>query len=376
MARDFEEALLDGDLLVEELDKARRAENGDMFISGFCLPCPPPSCNILQASRRLIPTPDPSACRRSPQGTASLHIVTHAKIRNKALVSGHVILSDGWQLPPSMFLTVSMTPTLRPSTADDCAPLSCASEVSVLMLLVQAIGKIMDDVYEQFVSSVPAAGADFASSLNLAKQYRLPHRELGPKGEAMVSALGGRSALPKLLAAMQAALTHDALVRKVCGGDAVFWPMSKCPVSRCTRMHAAEVRRCRSCAPDTTHHRFLLMWRTHALVPKVHACQKPAAPIPDICGLSGCHLRVHTPQGAPGDALWLQRVTDQKRWAALVTMTVENFLRNDLAWALQTFMKQAKGTFGMAATCELDRRILVLAARQQPISLSIYPEER
>ncbi|KAK9786783.1 hypothetical protein WJX73_001447 [Symbiochloris irregularis] len=209
MARDFEEALLDGDLLVEEVKRASKAENGGIFVaslqSGFCLPCPPPSPKALQA-----------------------------------------------------------------------------------------IGKLLDGAFEQFVSRASTAGVDFASNLNLARQNRLPSIELGPEGEAMVTALGGRSALPKLLNALQAALTHDALIS----------------------------------------------------------------------------------QGAPGDTLWMQRVTDQKRWHVLLTMTVENFLRNDLAWSLQTFLRRAKGTFGMAATCELDRRTLVLAARQQPISLSIFPESR
>ena len=56
--------------------------------------------------------------------------------------------------------------------------------------------------------------------------------------------------------------------------------------------------------------------------------------------------------------------------------TITNFLRNDLAWALRHFLDNAKGTFGIAAASEMEPSILVLAARRQPLSLSVYPNER
>ena len=81
-------------------------------------------------------------------------------------------------------------------------------------------------------------------------------------------------------------------------------------------------------------------------------------------------------QATPSDMLWLQRVMQLQLWPALLDATLSNFLRNDLAWALQRFLQRAKGTFSIAAACELDSGTVLLAARQQPMSLSVYPEQR
>lgn len=56
--------------------------------------------------------------------------------------------------------------------------------------------------------------------------------------------------------------------------------------------------------------------------------------------------------------------------------TVHAFFDNDLFFATQTFIKNAKGSFGLCVTSSLDgKRQLVLAARGQTMSIAFYPNK-
>lgn len=59
----------------------------------------------------------------------------------------------------------------------------------------------------------------------------------------------------------------------------------------------------------------------------------------------------------------------------LISGTIDAFFDNDLFHTIQTFMANAKGSFGLMITSSLDaHRQICVAARGQPMSLTLYPK--
>lgn len=81
------------------------------------------------------------------------------------------------------------------------------------------------------------------------------------------------------------------------------------------------------------------------------------------------------PLAAQGNP-WLQRVEQSNKWDAFLGATVENFMNNDLYASLRTFFSHGRGSFGMAAVCELDPDRIALAALNQTLSMTFCPDNR
>mmetsp|Transcript_46359 Transcript_46359/g.88497 ORF Transcript_46359/g.88497 Transcript_46359/m.88497 type:complete len:1353 (-) Transcript_46359:72-4130(-) len=63
--------------------------------------------------------------------------------------------------------------------------------------------------------------------------------------------------------------------------------------------------------------------------------------------------------------------------ANFVTATVDAFFNNDLLFAASYFLRCAKGSFGLCVTSSLDAdKQVVLAARGQTMSMSVFPEQK
>eukprot|EP00951_Prasinocladus_malaysianus_P047234 scaffold649511_cov28-Prasinocladus_malaysianus.AAC.1 len=58
----------------------------------------------------------------------------------------------------------------------------------------------------------------------------------------------------------------------------------------------------------------------------------------------------------------------------LTEATVDAFYDNDLLHAVQEFVRNARGSFGLSVTCSLDASMeMVLAAKGQTMSVAFYP---
>ena len=72
---------------------------------------------------------------------------------------------------------------------------------------------------------------------------------------------------------------------------------------------------------------------------------------------------------------WLAWLAATASWEAFCRQAMHNFVHNDLFWAVRHFMNRAQGSFGLAVLSELDGGSLVLAALQQPMTLTFAPNQ-
>jgi len=65
-----------------------------------------------------------------------------------------------------------------------------------------------------------------------------------------------------------------------------------------------------------------------------------------------------------------------EQYARFVEMTVHVFLNNDMNTATRFLMQHSQGSFGFSAASTLYPERVVLAVKEQPLSLAFHPEEK